>query len=513
MAVNVSYRTTTATNYRTLLDDIVTFVTNDQIDTVAVNAGGTGYAVDDIVTLSGGTFLVAATFKVAAVSSGVVTGLSVHNAGSYSVNTGATGIATTGGTGSGLTVDVTYQTPWSAERSLQQIGAVNATIVTGGTGYTVSDTLTVSGGTGTAATLTVTSVSSGVITGVDVATHGEYTVAPTNAVSVTGGTGSGATFNLTIEGDVGETQYLLKGIGSGSDEIFVGVRTYTDSGASAKNWELAGMTGFTLTGTWETQPNITPGRYDVSNDGGAYVPLDDDTITYWVNMTGRRIVIVAKVSTSYASVYLGFVDPMGTVAELPYPIVVIGNAPRSDTAFSSSRAALSGILNPIGKFITSGVIDTGPGFVRTGSGAWRSLQNWGESHQSTVFLSVQANNTIGPPGEQRRDGTVSDDTNWLVTGFDWGDVASPGGATPIYHIRPTDDSGGNLVPLFPPTVILSNTVERTAYGQLSGVKFAPIFDSGVNIEDTVTDENGATYIIFPEFNHSEPIQHFGLETR
>ena len=73
-----------------------------------------------------------------------------------------------------------------------------ATITNGGTGYTVGDTLTLVGGTFTAAsTLTVSAVSGGVITGITTAIGGVYSVVPTNPMSVTGGTGSGATFTLT----------------------------------------------------------------------------------------------------------------------------------------------------------------------------------------------------------------------------------------------------------------------------------------------------------------------------
>ena len=73
-----------------------------------------------------------------------------------------------------------------------------ATVATGGTSYTLNDTLTVSGGTFNAVvTLTVTGVSAGIITSVTRLAVGQYTVLPTNPVSVTGGTGSGATFNLS----------------------------------------------------------------------------------------------------------------------------------------------------------------------------------------------------------------------------------------------------------------------------------------------------------------------------
>jgi hypothetical protein len=75
------------------------------------------------------------------------------------------------------------------------------TIAGGGTGYTVGNVLTVVGGTqSTPAQLTVSTVSSGVITGVTISASGFYSVLPTNPVSVTGGSGSSATFNLTAWG-------------------------------------------------------------------------------------------------------------------------------------------------------------------------------------------------------------------------------------------------------------------------------------------------------------------------
>lgn len=74
-------------------------------------------------------------------------------------------------------------------------------IVSGGTGYTANDILTVSGGTGsTAAQFKVITVSSGVITEIRMETAGSYSSPPTGTLSVTGGTGSGATFTATVAG-------------------------------------------------------------------------------------------------------------------------------------------------------------------------------------------------------------------------------------------------------------------------------------------------------------------------
>lgn len=76
-------------------------------------------------------------------------------------------------------------------------------IVGGGTGYTTSDVLTVTGGTSTTAmTITATTAVAGVITEAAVAEAGDYSVFPTNPVAVTGGTGNNdATFNVTWNAD------------------------------------------------------------------------------------------------------------------------------------------------------------------------------------------------------------------------------------------------------------------------------------------------------------------------
>jgi len=78
----------------------------------------------------------------------------------------------------------------------------------------VDDELTVTGGTGTSATLKVTSVDGGVITGIQVKTVGAYTAKPSNPVATTGHTGD-ATFNLTwneghIYGCVDSTGFIME---------------------------------------------------------------------------------------------------------------------------------------------------------------------------------------------------------------------------------------------------------------------------------------------------------------
>ncbi len=83
------------------------------------------------------------------------------------------------------------------------ISIATATKVSGGTGFTANDILSVAGGTGTAATIKVLTVSSGVIATYTLLTTGRYTAAPSlSSNAVTGGTGTGATFDLTLATDL-----------------------------------------------------------------------------------------------------------------------------------------------------------------------------------------------------------------------------------------------------------------------------------------------------------------------
>lgn len=85
--------------------------------------------------------------------------------------------------------------------SLVERRAIAPVIVSGGTGYTANDILTVSGGTFvTAAQIKVITVSAGVITVARMETAGKYSVPPTGTLATTGGTGTGGTFTLTFVG-------------------------------------------------------------------------------------------------------------------------------------------------------------------------------------------------------------------------------------------------------------------------------------------------------------------------
>ena len=78
------------------------------VTAVAISSGGTGYAVNDVLTIAGGTFGQAARVSVSSVSSGVITGLALIDGGTYDSTDLATPNSATGGTGSSASITLTY---------------------------------------------------------------------------------------------------------------------------------------------------------------------------------------------------------------------------------------------------------------------------------------------------------------------------------------------------------------------------------------------------------------------
>lgn len=97
---------------------------------------------------------------------------------------------------------------WPVKTSVGNSAVVTAKLVSAGSGYLAADVLTIAGGTGTAAQITVDAVSGGAITAFTVTNRGSYSVLPTYApATVTGGTGSSATFYLSWSQAASPTVY------------------------------------------------------------------------------------------------------------------------------------------------------------------------------------------------------------------------------------------------------------------------------------------------------------------
>lgn len=113
---------------------------------------------------------------------------------------------------------------------------------------------------------------------------------------------------------------------SGTEEIFLGLRTYHDVGADYYNLLLGVFTGYISGNTFDTQP------------GAALkgLPAHNNRIDYWLTQNGQRIALCLKVGTPvYEHGYLGKFLPYARPSQYPYPVICAGafNG-AADTRFS-----------------------------------------------------------------------------------------------------------------------------------------------------------------------------------
>lgn len=167
-------------------------------------------------------------------------------AGSSGVNisNGGTVTAITGTTTGSYTVvpTITISAPTTAGGT-QATGtvamqAITITLNSGGSGYAIGDTITLTGGTFTqAVVLTVATLSGSAVATFTTSNAGTYTVLPSNPVAQgsTSGSGTGANFNITAYG-VRTTAYTITGAGSG----YVEQPTITFSSGSATAYATVG---------------------------------------------------------------------------------------------------------------------------------------------------------------------------------------------------------------------------------------------------------------------------------
>lgn len=112
------------------------------------------------------------------------------------------------------------------------------------------------------------------------------------------------------------SQYIWSAPGNdGAGAFLLGAHHFRRLDADYFDWELAAFDGFNSAAQFYGQSNFK---------GGVYVPLLASSIPYWFIANGRRVIVVAKVSTQYEVAYLGAIEPFLTPAQMPYPLAIGG---------------------------------------------------------------------------------------------------------------------------------------------------------------------------------------------
>lgn len=121
---------------------------------------------------------------------------------------------------------------------------------------------------------------------------------------------------MRYDTSIANRELILKGNGyTGTEEIYVGVRTYQDASADYYNLCVATFTGYVPSNTFDTQPGIRLSG----------VPAHNKRIDYWLTVNPQRIACCMKVGTPvYEHFYIGKFFPYARPSQYPYPIVCAG---------------------------------------------------------------------------------------------------------------------------------------------------------------------------------------------
>lgn len=217
---------------------------------------------------------------------------------------------------------------------------------------------------------------------------------------------------------------------NGTDRIHVNFKAVENLGTDVFNLQIEGAVAFNTLVSFTAQPGVSP---------LGHMYLWDSTIPYWIIANGRRAIIIAKVSTTYQSAFVGFYLPYSTSSEMPYPIAIMtsGGNNSSATRWSAGTYQIGSFWDPI----------EGSSYIRHWNGSWVSIEN----------LSYRSDTTRSELG-------ISNVWPWE---YDYG-----------FGIN-LDGQYGLL-----PAVLHSSYGSGNALGELEGVFFVSGFSQGA--EDTIT---------------------------
>jgi hypothetical protein len=224
-------------------------------------------------------------------------------------------------------------------------GTGNGTISAKGGSASVAETITVTFTSATAFGVSG-SVSGSLGTG---AVGTPFTSTKTNFTITAGGTAfvSGDTFVFDVTPPwtslrrTSGVEMIWQAPGNGgTDEIIVGAKEFHHVGADYYNWRLGGFQSFDSGAVFNQQLGYVGGAGQAQSS--PVLNLWNGSIPYWFIANGRRVIVVAKVSTVYMCAYLGLIEAYMSPGSFPLPLAVGGsmafslNAEPAETGGSAS---------------------------------------------------------------------------------------------------------------------------------------------------------------------------------
>lgn len=285
----------------------------------------------------------------------------------------------------------------------------------------------------------------------------------------------------------GGGRLIMEGPGAGAGRrVFVSIRTEADPTNALYSWRMRGAAGYTA--------GAPEGGHPGELQQAVYLNLWQNALTYWFYINDRRIIIVAKTSTTYVSAHLGFFLPWATPEQYPFPLYIAGDYFTSIT-WSGNRSARRMCVDP-GVEIAGGGLSRSSGWTRDPGGVWTPVGNQEDGTSNDDGYAVLPNVAVMKiwPYGSGFSGTTDFET------WNGSTSTSTGGA--LDSIVATRQ-GERFVW---PCMIIGNA--EPSYGVLDGICCIP--GTGLATEQNVT-ASGKTFRIFQNIQRSSGNDFFAVE--
>lgn len=105
------------------------------------------------------------------------------------------------------------------------------------------------------------------------------------------------------------------------------------------------------------------------HSGVRYLPIWNTAMPYWLIANAQRLIIVAKVSTTYQCAHMGKFLPQGLPSEYPQPYYLAAPVPTATTRWSTISESHRAFFDP----------GVGGALISLPSGLWRAVANFQEA--------------------------------------------------------------------------------------------------------------------------------------
>lgn len=198
---------------------------------------------------------------------------------------------------------------------------------------------------------------------------------------------------------------IWEGTGDGNDKIFLQALVDTKTNARMYLDSCAGYDQYLM--LWE-QPGSIQQWLKISHQGEiglqpAYTTAKDERFVYWIFVDTYRAIIVTRMSIVYESMYIGFINPIASERQYPYPMYIAGNGTSQGGVWPN---------NTQGSFLFP---NGGSGYLRRADGTWRRFDfntSYNYKTVGTVFPYNAKNEKLIP--NYREDGQVEQNNFLLI---------------------------------------------------------------------------------------------------